>query len=111
GAAERAAARRNKLFHGALRDKPIVRFAAGAVLALLVGWVGSAPYARHAERGVLALQQQANAVRYRIDPEVRAQARVLDEQADELASGAAYRVGVLWLVVAAVAFGVWLFVT
>jgi hypothetical protein len=102
---------RRKLFGGALHDRAPLRLGIGLVLALLVGWIGSAPYSRRAERAVAALQERANELRYRADPDLRAQVALLEEQATSSQTSAAIQVGVLWLLIAGLAFAGWMLLT
>ena len=95
----------------ALRERPPLRFLVGVVIALGAGYVVSAPAARSAETRIEALRTEANAHRYRNDPAEQAQCAAFDAQADEAASGAFYRVGLIWLGTALLGFAAWMVFT
>jgi hypothetical protein len=102
---------RKKLFGGALHDRAPLRFGIGFVAALALGYVGAAPYERHAAHQAEQLRERANELRYRPDPELRARAAALDEEADAVAGSAAVSFGVVWLVVSALLFAAWILLT
>jgi hypothetical protein len=97
-----------RLFAGALRQRPQVRYLAGLILGLVVGYVFSAPYARRQERQVAQLRAEANADRYRPLDEARLQAALKDRAAEDLASSAMLRTVALWLAIGGVVFGGWI---
>jgi hypothetical protein len=90
-----------------LRQNPALRIGIGAVLALLLGWMISQPYAGRAERHVAELRAEANKERYRPVDEARARVAALDERADDAATHGALGSGLIWLLVGGATFAAW----
>ena len=88
-----------------MRDRLEARLAIGLVLGLIVGYGLAAPYARHQERNIAELREEANAERYRPTVEAQELARTLDAQADQRATNAFIKMMTLWIFVAAVVGG------
>ena len=100
-----------RLWQGALRKRPPVRYGAGVLLGLGLGFVFSAPYARRQERQVTLVREAANRDRYRGLEEARLKAAQLDGEADDLANVAMMKTIGLWLALGAAAFAGWLRLT
>lgn len=94
-----------------LRARPPLRYGLGFALALGVGYLVQAPYAHRAELRVDDIRKEADALRYRFDPQIQERVRALDGRAKETAEGAFLHAAILWLAAAALVLGAWLWLT
>jgi len=93
-----------------IRNSPGLRLGIGLALSLGVGRLLTLPYERHADRAVTALETESVRLQVRLDPRLAARGAALADEAHAEATSVAVRVAVIWLLLAAGAMALWLFV-
>jgi hypothetical protein len=98
---------RGRMFGGSMRRKPPLRAGLGLGLGVALGWIITAPISRRAEGRVTYLRDQAQHERGRPTDEAQANARVLDERADQESNDAFLHTLEIWALVVAVTTAAW----